>query len=258
MSPSAIALSLQDPQPRRPAPDVITIDSDDDEPTWPRAPKEEDEFDEDLRRVLELSKTEVSASQSSKTTLTSLPAAPPPTQAAKNGPKEATTPNSAPPAAAGKLSERAQMEQERLARLRQRRPDLVPDVTSAPPMQSKRSRTASSGSDTEDDELQPATKRQRNPHFNTRSSVDANTRRRSVPPQEPMFWDGELRQTANPLVEPAKDTRSVFRLSEIIGKVSCVLLQPRFAPAVSITALLLTACSTEVRDSICDLRCILC
>ena len=43
---------------------------------------------------------------------------------------------------------------------------------------------------------------------------------RSSPSDSIRFWDGELRQIANRLVEREKDLRPVFRLSEIIGPVS--------------------------------------
>ena len=42
-----------------------------------------------------------------------------------------------------------------------------------------------------------------------------------------MFWDGELRQTANRLVDKEKDKKPTFRISEIIGKVRvCFCLRP--------------------------------
>ena len=52
----------------------------------------------------------------------------------------------------------------------------------------------------------------------TSSSASAN--------QPPMFWKGEIRQTANMHVDPKKDTKPTFRLSEIIGEVRPILFPP--------------------------------
>jgi hypothetical protein len=48
-----------------------------------------------------------------------------------------------------------------------------------------------------------------------------------------VFWDGELRQTANAHVEVGHNGRQVFRLSQIIGDVSSVFL-PGFVPPPNI------------------------
>ncbi|KAG8908783.1 hypothetical protein FRB99_003021 [Tulasnella sp. 403] len=39
----------------------------------------------------------------------------------------------------------------------------------------------------------------------------------STPSDEPLFWDGEIRQIENRLAIPSKDTKPVFGLSEILG-----------------------------------------
>ncbi|EPQ56055.1 phospholipase D/nuclease [Gloeophyllum trabeum ATCC 11539] len=106
----------------------------------------------------------------------------------------AAKPNPAAQAASASsfLSERAQLEKARLERQKRLRGDTgsaegegSPSSSSAPPAKSATGMayTAPSGS-------------------------------------EPLFWDGELRQTANKHVDPKKDTQPTFRLSEIIGKKS--------------------------------------
>lgn len=44
-----------------------------------------------------------------------------------------------------------------------------------------------------------------------------------------VFWDGELRQTANRHAEPRKDGRPTFRLTEILGKVRLTFSTTKFS-----------------------------
>ncbi|KAG8970149.1 hypothetical protein FRC03_011167 [Tulasnella sp. 419] len=84
------------------------------------------------------------------------------------------------------LSERAKMEQERLARLKRLRPNLVLEQEGR-----------------NDD---PPTKRQKS----TTLSEDRI-------PTGNLLWDGEIRQTANIHASPLRDASAVFRLTEILG-----------------------------------------
>ena len=124
------------------------------------------------------------------------------------------------------LSERAQLEAARLARLKRMReskpkPPDNPFVSSdeddgAPPAKkSKHSgcisyhapRAASSGAPV---------------RVNTAVGPGrmANEKGADAAAQDTLFWTGELRQTANMHVDKARDTRPVFKLADILGKVS--------------------------------------
>ncbi|THG97927.1 hypothetical protein EW026_g4163 [Hermanssonia centrifuga] len=121
------------------------------------------------------------------------------------------------------LFDRAQLERERLARQKRLRPDIVHNR---------------GNEDEEDEEVeeQPNAKRQRfspsltsaqranMPSSSTRSvastSVNTNLIAQSgsaAGRSESLFWEGELRQTANKHVDLDKDVRPVFRLTEILA-----------------------------------------
>lgn len=133
------------------------------------------------------------------------------------------------------LSERAQLEKERLARQKRLRGDTDDRISS----QVSPSSTSTAGSESDDDGLgKPASKRQHlatprqgrslqqskpkeatdvingTPKPSTSSSTSTN--------QSQMFWKGEIRQTANMHVDPMKDTKPTFRLSDIIGEVRLI------------------------------------
>ncbi|KAI0325269.1 phospholipase D/nuclease [Cubamyces sp. BRFM 1775] len=133
-------------------------------------------------------------------------------------------------AASAFLSQRAQDERARLERLKRRRPDIDPGVSQA-----------ADDSDEEIQEIQPrGAKRQHissdsrdgarraNAYISASSSNPAPTPSTSrAAGQRPnasvanegsgLFWDGELRQTANAHVDRQKDNRPVFRLTELIS-----------------------------------------
>lgn len=101
------------------------------------------------------------------------------------------------------LKERAQLEQERLARLKRLRDEPHPQNTEPPLKRPTPSREVSSA---------PAS--QAGPSQRGSQAVDEGVE---------VFWDGELRQTANAHVELGRngeDGRPIFRLSQIIGDVS--------------------------------------
>ncbi|TFK84746.1 phospholipase D/nuclease [Polyporus arcularius HHB13444] len=125
-------------------------------------------------------------------------------------PPPATTSN---PAAAF-LSERAKLEQERLERLKRTRPDIHRDTTAI---------TVDSDSEDDIDEEERARSAKSTSTRNA-PSTSAAARARPAPATGrqtqaagSIFWEGELRQTANMHVDKHKDTRPVFRLSEIIS-----------------------------------------
>jgi tyrosyl-DNA phosphodiesterase-1 len=102
--------------------------------------------------------------------------------------------------------ERAQLEQERLARLKRSCREPHPQTTEPPLKRPSRVRSFAPAL-----EAGPS-------HRRGRETVDENVE---------VFWDGELRQTANAHVETGRngdDGRPVFRLSQIIGDVSPVFL----------------------------------
>ena len=120
------------------------------------------------------------------------------------------SPPTAAPSTSVFLTERAQLEQERLARLKRLRGDL----------------------DDSDRAVPPPPKRSTPPG----TTDDAPPSQVTLDPEGEVFWDGELRQTANKHVEPRRngeDGKPIFRLSQIIGDVRLVssptptLLTPR-------------------------------
>ena len=118
------------------------------------------------------------------------------------------------------LSERAQMEKERLERQKRLRPEAHEGDRNG-------------ADDKEEPELrEPPAKRQ---HLSSSSgrlfndvrnytvpsifSAKGNPPTEGIPTIDQVFWDGELRQTANRHAEPRKDGRPTFRLTEILGQV---------------------------------------
>ena len=217
----AIALSLQDTGGRPQQAEVINVDDDD------------AQYEDDFKRAIELSKQ-----QSGPT-----PAFNPP----QAQPQPPATTASRP--AAGFLSERAQLERERLERLKRTRPDIHRDSTAI---------VVDSDSENDDDDDVAAEERARSAkrqHISSssragarRANSSSSSTSRNVPSASTsaaaaararpaaassssgqgstqtraVFWNGELRQTANMHVDQEKDTRPVFRLSEIISPVRIV------------------------------------
>ncbi|RDB17512.1 Tyrosyl-DNA phosphodiesterase 1 [Hypsizygus marmoreus] len=202
----AIALSLQYATRKR---EVIELDSDseDDE-------DEDARFETELQRALDASKAEASR-QPSQTA---------PARTVKPITEEPQTqPQTSTAGASSFLSERAQLEKERRERQKRLRPEVARDESNA---------------DYDEDEepgvSEPPAKRQQ---ISSSSGVRANNGRNHpvpsssysarphVPPQnvatiDQVFWNGELRQTANMHAEPRKDGRPTFRLTEVLGKKS--------------------------------------
>ncbi|KAI0369539.1 phospholipase D/nuclease [Pilatotrama ljubarskyi] len=195
---------------------VIDVDAGDED-------DEETRFQAELQRAIEASKAETFGPSQSRTSTapTTAQASESNTRASSSGPSW--------------LSERAQLERERLARLKRTHPHIDPRV---------RGTADESEDEVEGPEGQPGAKRQRvsSSHIGARrTNAYASASSSTVPAAAPvadssgstaalrapataagssqgLFWDGELRQTANMHVDPRKDTRPTFRLSEIIGQ----------------------------------------
>ena len=172
----------------------------DDEDTYPLKPSTRlDHEDEQLRRAIELSKLDASNAQSKASS------------SASDGDSEATPGNDAGTSAAAPtqfLSQRAQLEKERLERQkRMRAQGTLPPEDAEPP-----AKRANTGTDSSAASSNAKGKGREPGKIEVAKSANTSTYAR-----ETLFWDGELRQTANMHV---KDTKPVFRLSEVLGKVS--------------------------------------
>lgn len=186
--------------------EVIEIESDDEDPS-----DEEEKFEAELRRAMALSKVDSVPS----TAASSRPASIPPSTAQVNA-TPALTNNPL-------LFDRKKLEEERLARQKRLRPEIQQSTANA-----------SDEDDDEDDERQrdngakrqrlssslPSARRANATSSSDRRAMTSNAAGSSSNPQESLFWNGELRQTANKHVDADKDTRPLFRLTEIIGQVS--------------------------------------
>lgn len=103
------------------------------------------------------------------------------------------------------LADRAKMERERLARQKRLRPQVQqPEETE---------------SEEEEDGPPPAKKvKAEDGGSRTAPSYTSTQKQPATSSSEPLFWEGEIRQTANRHVLPSKDTKPVWRLSEILGQ----------------------------------------
>ncbi|KAG9050325.1 hypothetical protein FS837_006197 [Tulasnella sp. UAMH 9824] len=141
---------------------------------------------------------ERSLSISSTSSTASLEKSAPPT-ATQTAPK----PNSA---VSAFLADRAKMERERLARQKRLRPQVQqPEETES--------------EEEEEDGPPPAKKAKVDGGGSSVAPSYTSTQKQPVTSSsEPLFWEGEIRQTANRHVLPSKDTKPVWRLSEILGQ----------------------------------------
>ncbi|KDQ55780.1 hypothetical protein JAAARDRAFT_159157 [Jaapia argillacea MUCL 33604] len=182
----ALALSMQDSQPKF---------------QLPVAPQEDDDeaqFMADLQRAIEASKAEVSKIQQ--------PERPIPIQSDPPSRSQTHTPF---------LSDRAQLERERLERQKRLRGEMIDEekdeieVEELPP--AKRHHPSSSN--------RPA---RANGGASSSSTISRSITGTSTPATtgEQLFWDGELRQTANKHADLKQDIPPTFRLTEVIGNKS--------------------------------------
>ncbi|KAI9058657.1 phospholipase D/nuclease [Trametes sanguinea] len=176
-----------------------------------------DDMDDELAKAIQASLEETSgvadteearfeaelqaAIEESKKALEAHVAAAPPKQVAEAAPVPA------PSAATSFLSQRAQDERARIERLKRRRPDYEPAA-----------KPAQDDSDEEIVEVQPpSAKSNPVPGPSTSNSTSQRAHASSSSDDTGFFWDGELRQTGNAHVDPRKDTRPVFRLTNILA-----------------------------------------
>lgn len=185
-------MSLQESRANASSSRAISIsDSEDDD---------DDQFQSELLQAIQVSKTE-----SSRATTQSVHNPEPLSQSARSTP------------AASFLSERAQMERERLERLKRVRGQDADDGGRMSPLAKKqhipsemhangRANIASASSSSV-------------PSSSSASSRSASTTINNIPTSEQLFWNGELRPTANKHCQPRQDGKSTFRLTEVLGSV---------------------------------------
>ena len=160
------------------------------------------------------------------------------------------------------LSERAQLERERLARQKRLRAGTDDRNPSRGPTPST-STADSEDYESDDNDLgKPAAKRQhlatprqsrtlqRSKSKQSANAIDGSSKPSAGPSantnQSRMFWRGEIRQTANMHVDPKKDTEPTFRLSEIVGEVRPIVLSlsvPTSRPRASSLRTIAKRCS---------------
>ncbi|KAG8915391.1 hypothetical protein FRC01_003676, partial [Tulasnella sp. 417] len=104
------------------------------------------------------------------------------------------------------LADRAKMERERLARQKRLRPQIQqPEETES--------------EEEDEDGLPPAKRIKTKDGGSSVASSSTRAQKELVPSSsEPLFWEGEIRQTANRHALPSKDLKPVWRLSEIFGQ----------------------------------------
>ena len=185
---------------------------------------EEARFQEELKHVLEASKTESSST---------------PTDVARSSINNVQITNQPPSQSesvvSSFLSERAQMEKERRERQKRLRPQESSSSVSA---------------QDDDDSEEPPAKRHQVSSSNTsfkRSNIPHDSSSKTpleLPTIEQVFWNGELRQTATQNAEPRKDGQATIRLTEVLGKVKFFLY---FDPHFPISTLPLKESGTRVR-----------
>ncbi|KAF9480645.1 phospholipase D/nuclease [Pholiota conissans] len=183
----AIALSLQETS-RKP-PIVINVDSDEEDDV------EEVKFQGELRKAIQASKFESSQHNADSSSVSGT------SQPSVDRSQVGTQPSAF-------LSERAQLEKQRVERLKRLRPEQP--------------RPSSPETNDSENEEPPAKRHQistSNSSF-SRSNVPSVNSSDSVPTIEQVFWKAELRQTATQHAEPRKDGQPTFRLTEVLGKKS--------------------------------------
>ncbi|KAG1873180.1 tyrosyl-DNA phosphodiesterase-domain-containing protein [Suillus subluteus] len=188
----AIALSLKESQANASSSRAISIsDSEDDD---------DDHFQSELLQAIQASRTE-----SPRATTQSIHNHEPlPTESARSTP------------AASFLSERAQMERERLERLKRVRGRDTDDGTRISPP-AKRQHIPSSEIHANGQANIASASSSSVPSSSSASSRTASTAINHIPTSEQLFWNGELRPTANKHSQPRQDGKSTFRLTEVLG-----------------------------------------
>lgn len=212
----ALALSREEFERPRPGRDVTPGSEDDDE---------EARFQRELQIALEASKADavVVAPPSLVVPAASMQRS----NAVKSDPplnpySEVPTPLPQAEAMSSFLNERAKMEQERLERIAKRMRGEEAGGSQQreePPAKRPRPSTSSSAQSKTISTLDKIKQAEASAEeLAARMNVTSSP---SIPSgsKTTFFWDGELRQTANRLVDKEKDTRPTFRFSEVIGTV---------------------------------------
>lgn len=174
-------MSLDEAQQKKP--EVIIIDSDDEQD-----PDGEDAvFQAQLQKAIEESKN-IASSASTSTVVSQAPSG-----------------SSSGSGVTSFLSQRAQLERERLERQRKLQGNV--NTKSQKP----------EDVDTDDEDERPAKRR----HLATSSFAGTQeaSSSKQTKPQDQNFWKGELRQTATRLAEPRADGQPTFRLTQVLGQV---------------------------------------
>ncbi|KJA22168.1 hypothetical protein HYPSUDRAFT_41333 [Hypholoma sublateritium FD-334 SS-4] len=188
----AIALSLQETSRTSGTSSVIDLDSGDDDDA---------RFEEELRRAMQASQAE-----SSQTHARSREREPQLSGSGTGQHKDLELAPSERSATSIFLSERAQLEKERMERLKRLRPQSTQESTAE--------------DDDSESEDPPAKRHQVSTSRSSfiRSNLPGISSAKSVPADEQTFWNGELRQTATMHAEPRKDGQPTFRLTDVLGK----------------------------------------
>lgn len=190
-------MSLQETSRTSATSSVIDLDSGDDDDA---------RFEEELRRAIQASQAESSQSHpQSRERESQLRSGTVQHEDLAPAPSER-------PATSTFLSERAQLEKERMERLKRLRPQSTQESTAE--------------DDDSESEDPPAKRHQVSTSHSSfiRSNLPGLSSAKSVPADEQTFWNGELRQTATQHAEPRKDGQPTFRLTDVLGKVSALQL----------------------------------
>jgi tyrosyl-DNA phosphodiesterase-1 len=190
--------------------DVVPVDALD---------EEEERFQAELQRAIEASKAGTDAhrgpAQVPKPTNTSE------SQASQSG---TSTPSGSVPF----LSERAQLEKERLERLKRLRnesDDREAGLEKSQPPPFKRQHLSSAHERNRRINQFPSTISSSSSCASLEEKPKGKTSNVTTPVMGQLFWDGELRPTANRHSQPREDGRATFRLIEILGSVRARFLR---------------------------------
>ncbi|KAL4077535.1 tyrosyl-DNA phosphodiesterase-domain-containing protein [Scleroderma citrinum] len=117
------------------------------------------------------------------------------------------------------LSERAQLEKERLARLkRQHNEDHEDEPSSQTSLPNKRQYSSTSLAERASIAASASSISSLNLNSSSPEEMSkANAPNAKIPVVDQLFWDGELRPTANLHSQPRQDAKPTFRLSEVLG-----------------------------------------
>jgi len=204
----AIALSLMDhpkPQSSSSKPHDYSRDSDDDELR----------FQQDLHRAMEASRADSTTPAEPTQPTTKAVVEQNTSSVSSTFQSGSSTPSSS------FLSDRAQLERERLARLKRHRGEDHEDKPSSLPNKRQYLSTNLERTD-ERASTMPSISSSSSSSSNLEDKVKAKASNVKIPSVvDQVFWDGELRPTANLHSEPRQDKKPTFRLSEILGPVSC-------------------------------------